>query len=280
MNLVGTLGKMILSGAMKRGGGGGADILGGLLGGAANKGAAGAGGLGGLLGGLTQGQGGNQQAGGAAPAGGLGDLLGKLGQGQATQGGAGGAGGLGDLLSKLGQGQAPQQAPQGGGAGGLGDLLGGMLGGQAGAQGGGLGDLLGAALGGQMPGAAQQLPAPTAQQNDHAALLIKAMISAAKSDGQVDAQEQEKIVGKLGDIDAEEAAFIRAEMAKPVDVAGLVNSVPRGMEQQVYVLSLMSIDLDSKAEADYLDQLAKGLNIDNQVSNQLHQELGAPLLYA
>ncbi|MEE9333205.1 MAG: DUF533 domain-containing protein [Granulosicoccaceae bacterium] len=265
MDLVGTLGKMILSGAMKRGGG--ADILGGLLGGAAQKGQEGAGGLGGLLGGLS--------GGGNADAGGLGGLLGK-----ATQGGSGG--GLGDLLGKLQQGgQVPQQAPQGAnaGAGGLGDLLGGLLGGQAGAQGGGLGDLLGAALGGQIPGAAQ-VPAPSAQQTGQAELLIKAMISAAKSDGAVDAQEQEKIVGQLGDIDAEEAAFIRAEMQKPLDLAGLVNSVPRGMEQQVYVLSLMSIDLDSKAEADYLDKLAQGLNINNQVSNQLHQELGAPLLHA
>jgi len=268
MDLVGTLGKMILSGAMKRGGG--ADILGGLLGGAAQKGQEGAGGLGGLLGGLAGG--GNANAGGA---GGLGDLLGKASQG--------GGGGLGDLLGKIqqgGQGQVQQQAPQGAnaGAGGLGDLLGGLLGGQAGPQGGGLGDLLGAAIGGQVPGA--QVPAPSSQQTDQAELLIKAMISAAKSDGAVDAQEQEKIVGQLGDIDGEEAAFIRAEMQKPLDVAGLVNSVPRGMEQQVYVLSLMSIDLDSKAEADYLDQLAKGLNINNQVSNQLHQELGAPLLYA
>lgn len=264
MDLVGTLGKMILSGAMKRGGG--ADVLGGLLGGAAQKGQEGAGGLGGLLGGLAGG-------GSAGGAGGLGDLLGK-----ATQGGGGG---LGDLLGKIQQGgQAQQQAPQGAnaGAGGLGDLLGGLLGGQAGAQGGGLGDLLGAALGGQVPGA--QVPAPSAQQAGQAELLIKAMISAAKSDGSVDAQEQEKIVGQLGDIDGEEAAFIRAEMQKPLDLAGLVNSVPRGMEQQVYVLSLMSIDLDSKAEADYLDKLAQGLNINNQVSNQLHQELGAPLLYA
>ncbi len=261
MNLVGTLGKMILSGAMKRGGG--ADILGGLLGGAAQKGQEGAGSLGGLLGGLA----GNANAGG----GGIG--------GNANQGG----GSLSDLLGKLqqgGQGQVQQQAPQAGnaGAGGLGDLLGGLLGGQAGAQGGGLGDLLGAALGGQVPGA--QAPAPTTQQASQAELLIKAMISAAKSDGAVDAQEQEKIVGQLGEIDPEEAAFIRAEMQKPLDLAGLVNSVPRGMEQQVYVLSLMSIDLDSKAEADYLDKLAQGLNINNQVSNQLHQELGAPLLYA
>lgn len=264
MDLVGTLGKMILSGAMNRGGG---DVLGSLLGGAAQKGKQGAGGLGDLLGSLS-----NQGNTGVGGAGGLGDLLGKAVQG----------GGLDDLLGKItqqGQQQTPQQVPQQGGGGSLGDLLGGLLGGQTG-QAGGLGDLLGAALGKQLPGGGVQAPAPSVQQTDQAGLLISAMISAAKSDGGVDKEEQEKIVGQLGDIDQEEAAFIRTEMQKPSDVAGLVRSVPRGMEQQVYVLSLMAINLDSKAEADYLDQLAKGLNISNEISNQLHQELGAPLLHA
>jgi len=238
MNLVGTLGKMLLSGAMSRGTGG--NVLGSLLGGGSQAGAGGD--LGGLLGGLLSGK--------------------------------AGAGGLGDLMSKAGQGGGA-----GAGQGGIGDLLGGMLGGAGGAAGGGgLGDLLGSALGQQAPGTAQP-PQATAAQSDHAALLIRAMINAAKSDGAVDAQEQEKIVGQLGDIGQEEAAFIRAEMSQPLDTQGFVNSVPRGMEQQVYLLSLMSIDLDSKAEAEYLDQLGKGLNISNEVSNQLHTEVGAPPLY-
>ncbi len=106
------------------------------------------------------------------------------------------------------------------------------------------------------------------------------MVNAAKSDGAVDQKEQEKIVGQLGDIGQEEAAFIRSEMSQPLDIQGFIKSVPRGMEQQVYLLSLMSIDLDSKAEAQYLDTLAQGLNISNSVSNQLHTEVGAPLLYS
>lgn len=227
MNLVGTLGKLLLSGAMSRGG-------------------AGAGGLGSLLGGLTGGQGGAQ--------GGLGDLLGQLQGGQAGAGQAGGAGGL----------------------------LGALLGGGAQAQSGGAGDmgaLLGSALGQQTPGV-QQAPQPTAQQTDQAALLIRAMVNAAKCDGTVDEQEQQKIVGKLGDIGPEEAAFIRAEMQAPLDVDGFIRSVPRGLEQQVYVLSLMTVNLDSKPEADYLDQLAKGFNISEQASNQIHDQLGVPQLYS
>jgi uncharacterized membrane protein YebE (DUF533 family) len=234
MNLVGTLGKILLSGALNKGGSGG---LGSLLGGASGGSA---GGLGDLLGGLAGGQGG--------AAGGLGDLLGQLQkQGGATQAGGAGAGGL----------------------------LGGLLGGGDPAT-GGLGGLLGSALGQQGQAAP---PAPTPEQSDHAALLIRSMINAAKCDGSVDQHEQEKIVGKLGDIDAQEAAFIRNEMQAPLDVDAFVRSVPRGMEQQVYAVSVMSINLDSKVEADYLDKLAKGLNISEQVSNQMHTEMGVPVLY-
>ncbi len=238
MNLVGTLGKLLLSQAMSRGGSGG---LGSLLGGAAG----GAGGLGSLLGGLTGGQSGTQ---------------------------SGGAGGLGALLGQLqGGGNNAQAGQQGGG------MLGNVLSGNDQA-GGGLGGLLGAALGQQQEGV--QTPQPTAQQTEHAALMIRAMVNAAKSDGTVDAQEQEKIVGQLGDIGAEEAAFIRSEMQAPLDAEAFIKSVPRGMEQQVYLLSVMSINLDSNPEAVYLDKLAKGLNISEQVSNQLHTEMGVPLLYS
>ena len=52
------------------------------------------------------------------------------------------------------------------------------------------------------------------------------------------------------------------------------------MEQQVYLMSLMAIDLDSNDEAHYLDQLAKGLNISKEVCNQIHAKVGAPAIYA
>ena len=45
-------------------------------------------------------------------------------------------------------------------------------------------------------------------------------------------------------------------------------------------MSLLAIDLDSQAEAQYLDQLAKALKISPDVSNQIHKKLGAPPLYS
>jgi len=212
-----------------------------------------------------------------AGAGGLGSLLGGAGQGGAQ----GGAGGLGGLLAQL-QGQQGSAAQTGGGNSAS-DLLGSLLGGgavpgSAATNSGGIGALLGNAMGQQSPAA--QAPVPTAAQNDQAAVLIRAMVNAAKSDGVVDEQEQQNIVGKLGDIGPEEMAFIRAEMQAPLDVDSFVRSVPKGMEQQVYVMSLMTVNLDSKNEADYLDSLAKGFNISEQASNQIHSQLNVPQLYS
>jgi len=257
MSLVGTLGKVALGmvvargvGKMMSGGaGGGAGGLGGLLGGQG-----GAGGLGGLLGG--QQQGGQQQQGG----GGLGGLLGGAG------GAGGAAGGLGGLLGG---------AQQGGGAGGLGGLLEGLGGAGGAGAAGGLGGLLNSTLNGQQPA-----QAPTQQQEETAKILIQAMVNAAKSDGQIDEQEQQKIVSNLGDeVSEEERQFVLSEMQSPLDVDGFVRSIPQGAEQQVYLMSLMAIDLDSQAEAQYLDKLREGIGMTQEACNAIHQQVGVPTLY-
>jgi len=226
---------------------------GGLLGGGAQQ-QQGGGGLGGLLGGLTGGGQQQQQQGG----GGLGGLLGGLTGGGAQQAGAGGLGGmLGGLLS----------GGQQGGGGGLGGMLDSLGGGQQ--QGGGLGGMLNQALGGE------QTAQPSADQNAAAEVMLRGMINAAKSDGEIDQQEQEKILEHLGnDVSQEEIDFVRNEFQQPLDVEGFIRSVPQGAEQQVYLMSLLGIDLDSQAEAQYLDQLAKGMGISEQQANQIHAQLG------
>ncbi|MES9945850.1 MAG: DUF533 domain-containing protein [Candidatus Thiodiazotropha sp.] len=213
--------------------------------------------------------------------GGLGDILGSvLGGGGAQQG----AGGLGDLLG----GNRAQGSGQSG-AGGLTDLLGGLLGGGAG--GAGLGGLIGAAMsqfGGQQGGQAaahftssDHLPQDMdyQQATDQATLLIRAMINAAKADGNVDSEEQQKIIGKLGEVTQDEVEFVRNELAQPLDLEGFVRAIPQGMEQQIYAMSLMAIDLDTQAEAQYLHRLAQATQITPQVSNLIHQKFGAQPIY-
>ena len=260
MSLVGTLGRIAVGvmvakgvGKMVNRGGGGGGGLGGLLSGALGGNSGGGGGLGGL-GSLLGG--GNAQSGGAAAG------------GQAS----GMPGGLGGLLESISGGAGASAA--GGSAGGLTDGLGGGFGSSAPA-GGSLGDLLNSALQGK------QTPPPAPAQEDQAKILIRAMINAAKSDGQIDQSEQQKIVEHLGDeISDEERQFVISEMQSPLDTDGLLRNVPKGAEMQVYMMSLLGIDLDSREEAQYLDGLRKSMGISEQHCNAIHEKLGVPVLYS
>ena len=230
--------------------------------------------MGDLLGSLTRG---GAQSGTAG--GGLGDLLGSLTKGGAQSGGAGG--GLADLLGSLTGGVRPQGSAAPGGsnmAGVLGSLA--MIALQMFSQRGaasGQSSLAALALtdatSGQTPPAVD-----AAQAHQQALAFIKAMINAAKADGQIDAEEQEKIVSRLGDIDPQEAAFIRDEISKPLNFDFFAD-ITQEMTPQIYAVSLMAISLDTPAEISYMQQLAQGLGLDAQAVNGIHAQLGLAPLY-
>lgn len=260
------------------------DILGGKSGGqstgrSANQGAASQGGLGGLLEQLAGQNTANRPASQSrnAPPSSIEDLLGGL----TGAAGGGSAGGLGDLLGSLTKaaGGGTQRSPSGTG-GGIGDLLGGLLGGAAagGAASGGIGGL-GGMLNDIMAGK-QPTEAPNPHQEIAAALMLKAMVQAAKSDGKLDKAEKLKLMQSLGNADAGELGVVNELLSQPVDVEALVNAVPRGLEEQVYLMSLMAIDLDSQNEAQYLHSLAQGLGLDQNSVNQIHDQAGAQRLYS
>lgn len=263
---------------------------------------------GGILGDLMNGMGGAQGR-TASTGGGLGDILGQvLGGGQPRSVGTGrpyggpnstgASGGLGGILDQLTGGGAARTGSAGGGLGGL---LGGLAGGAAGgAAAGSLGGLLGGLLNGPAQRGAQRSNdasfgevfndalsrqdepevAPTAEQNAVAGLMLRAMIQAAKADGKIDEAEKERLLGQLGDLDDDDRAFIREQMAAPVDAQALAREVPKGLEAQVYMMSLMAIDFDNRTEAEYLNSLAQAMGIDKQMANQIHQHLGVQNLYA
>ena len=240
--------------------------------------AAGAGGLGGLLGGLAGGSAGNARS----ASGGLEDMLGGL-LGGARGGSSGAPGGLGGLLEQLGGAT--------GDTGGLGGLLGGLAG-AAGA--GGLMDQLGgkvrnrperndqsfgAVLNSQFDATPEPEIEPSQEQEAAAGLMLAAMIQAAKSDGTFDEAEKAKLLDRLGDVDAEEAAFVQAQMQAPVDADAIVRQTPQGMGPQVYAMSVLGIDLDTQQEAQYLHQLAQGYGMSPSEVNNIHSQLGVPTLY-
>ena len=121
-------------------------------------------------------------------------------------------------------------------------------------------------------------PVDADRQNEHALILVRAMVNAAKSDGQISQTEQQGILNQLESASSETIQFLREEFSRPLDVREFTWSVPLGMEQQVYALSLVAIDLDSNPEARYLSESAHGLRIPPHICDQIHQRLGAPAI--
>lgn len=122
-----------------------------------------------------------------------------------------------------------------------------------------------------------QTPAEEAQLQDTARLAVKAMISAAKADGQIDGAEIGRILGKLKDDgeDAEAQAFVIDEMQKPLDLDALVRDVSsKEVAVQVYGASLLAITVDTDAERDYLKRLADRLGLDSATVARVHETLG------
>jgi uncharacterized membrane protein YebE (DUF533 family) len=186
--------------------------------------------------------------------------------------------------------------------GGLGALAGALLGGGGGATRGALGGGAMALLGslamealrglsqpstGNTPAASPSdlplgLRTPTNADEEQALeskamLILKAMVDAAKADGQIDDDEQQRILGKLDEAgaDAEARAFVQAEMRRPLDLEGLLREIhdPQ-LAAEVYAASLLAIEVDTPAERQYLHQLAQGLGLDEGAVQRLHLTLG------
>ncbi len=191
-----------------------------------------------------------------------------------------------------------------------------QIGGMSGAQLGGIGAVAGALLGGGLGGAARggamavlgtlalgalksaQAKAKGADMSsadlgaaidaqevkslaspDTEKLALRAMISAAKADGQIDKDEMQKIVGKIApdSVTEEEKRFVMDEMKAPIDIPGLAAQVRNPAQAAgVYAASLLAIHIDTAEEKRYLDDLARALRLDNGTVAELHRMTGAP----
>jgi uncharacterized membrane protein YebE (DUF533 family) len=224
---------------------------------------------------LKSGRSSGQSSGDAGSSGGgLGDLLEQLsGKKRSSPRATAPKGGLDDLLGELtGRGRSTTQtradAPPSR-TGGVGDLLDQVLADKPG----------GRPAGGGLRTGPISLPEPEREDELSAALILRAVIQAVKCDGELDEDEKVRLMKAMGDADQREVQAVQAELSRPVDVKGLARVVPAGLEPQVYLVSLMAIDLDQKAEADYLHQLAGELDLSPDQVNAIHDRVGAPRLY-
>lgn len=219
------------------------------------------------------------------------------------QGGATSGGGLGGLLGGLLKGTSTGNASAGGGlGGGLGGLLGGLGGLLGGApastptqtRSGGMSYAALASLGmaafqayqawqRQQASAPQQaiqtvdqLEGPEAEAHSHA--VLRALIAAAKADGNIDAQEKQMISAEIGrhTDDPQLQQWLDAEVAKPLNAADFAEYAgDPALASEVYLASVMLVDNQQDAERSYLDELAAQLQIDANLQLHLEQQAKA-----
>ena len=120
--------------------------------------------------------------------------------------------------------------------------------------------------------------APAANGQPFELALVRAMISAAKADGHIDAEEQDRIFARVGEagLDPESKAFVFDALAAPVsvsDIAALATTPEQAAE--IYLVSRLAIDPDRPAELAYLQALAHRLKLPDDLVVNLNRQFEA-----
>jgi uncharacterized membrane protein YebE (DUF533 family) len=120
--------------------------------------------------------------------------------------------------------------------------------------------------------------APAADGRPFELALVRAMISAAKSDGHIDAEEQDRIFARVGEagLDPESKTFVVDALTTPVsvsEIAALATTPEQAAE--IYLVSRLAINPDRPAERAYLEALAHRLNLADELVAHLDRQIEA-----
>jgi uncharacterized membrane protein YebE (DUF533 family) len=123
------------------------------------------------------------------------------------------------------------------------------------------------------------VPPPQAsyQREELGKSLVRAMISAAKADGQIDADEKSRIFQRLEamPLSAEEKAFVFDELSSPLDIDAVASRADTPEHaSEIYAASLVAMKPDTPAERAYLDALAYKLKLDPALVTEIHKTAG------
>ena len=114
-------------------------------------------------------------------------------------------------------------------------------------------------------------------------VLVKAMVAAAKADGHIDADEQQRIfkaVEKTG-LSASEKGLIFDYLQKDVPIFEITSGISGiEMKAEIYLASCLVITPDHPAERAHLDNLAMALQLPAELSRQLEQQASQALAEA
>jgi uncharacterized membrane protein YebE (DUF533 family) len=121
-----------------------------------------------------------------------------------------------------------------------------------------------------------QLTGPAAEQRSRS--LIKAMLAAAKADGEIDPSEQGKIDAYLKglELSPELRQFLQEETTKPLSVQEIAAGADSpAAAAEIYLTSRIVIDVANERERAYLDQLAGALRLPPEVVAELERQAEA-----
>ncbi|KEY58853.1 tellurite resistance TerB family protein [Serratia sp. DD3] len=108
--------------------------------------------------------------------------------------------------------------------------------------------------------------------------LVQSLVFAAKSDGHIDANEQQAIQQSLEQLQLgnEAQQWVQQAIEQPLDPNLIASSVQNEDEAlEVYYLSCLVIDIDHFMERSYLDALAQSLKIPVDVRQGIEADVSA-----
>jgi uncharacterized membrane protein YebE (DUF533 family) len=130
--------------------------------------------------------------------------------------------------------------------------------------------------------AGSTIPEQTVEIDEgRARLLIRVMVAAANADMRIDEQERARILGKIEESGANQAAreFVEREMRQPMSIDDIAKQVTGpDVAAQVYAAALAAIDVDKAMERRFLQTLAQRTGLDAEIVGEIHDQLGQPRL--
>lgn len=130
------------------------------------------------------------------------------------------------------------------------------------------------------PPAVQAVPQTSAEpaktEQDLAVVLIQTMVAAAHADGELDHEEENRILEQLQEqgLDKEEKQFLLMQLHAPRPIVELTQEVKNPMvAQTMYSLAASTIVVDTDQERQWLDEFAKGLGISTAMQRFIEEEL-------
>ena len=113
-----------------------------------------------------------------------------------------------------------------------------------------------------------------------AILLIRAMVAAAYAGGPMDAAERTVIFDKLKalDLSEEEEEFVSSELLAAKNCKSLATAANSPeMARQVYLASILAVDMDTEAQRIHMKELSGALALDPADVSRMHREVDLPL---